>query len=106
MTHPDIVQRLREHATDWDGKQMPDLEPAKGDPTAGTLRQAADEITTLRQQLAEAREALEPFALQTALARAGRMTTQRVRRPLDDFDKARAIIAKIDATLTPGGNHG
>jgi len=54
--------------------------------------------------LREAREALEPFALQTTLARAGRMTTQRVRRPLDDFDKARATLTKLNALLTEAGN--
>jgi hypothetical protein len=50
---PTIVERLREHATDWNGEQMPDLEPAKGDPTAGTLREAAalikDMLEALRQ---------------------------------------------------------
>jgi hypothetical protein len=43
----DLIARLREHATDWDGSQMPDLEPAKGDPTAGDLRAAADLIERL-----------------------------------------------------------
>lgn len=47
----DIVGRLREHAADWNGEQMPDLEPAKGDPTAGVLRHAADEIERLRREL-------------------------------------------------------
>lgn len=46
----DIVERLREHATDWNGEQMPDLEPAKGDPTAGMLRHAADAIESLRTE--------------------------------------------------------
>lgn len=46
-----LVERLREHATDWDGRQMPDAEPAKGDPTAGTLRQAADRITALEAEI-------------------------------------------------------
>lgn len=50
----DITERLRWHATDWDGRQMPDLEPAKGDPTAGTLREAADEIERLRAALDQA----------------------------------------------------
>lgn len=49
----DLIERLREHATDWDGRQMPDLEPAKGDPTAGTLREAADLIATLQAREAE-----------------------------------------------------
>lgn len=57
----DIVERLREHATDWNGEQMPDLEPAKGDPTAGMLRHAADAIESLRAEnarLTEGRDAL------------------------------------------------
>lgn len=68
-----LVERLREHATDWDGRQMPDAEPAKGDPTAGTLRQAADRITTLEAELAAMKargdrlaEALGPFAAMAA----------------------------------------
>jgi polyhydroxyalkanoate synthesis regulator phasin len=47
----DITEKLRWHSIDWDGKQMPDLEPAKGDPTAGTMREAADEIERLREQV-------------------------------------------------------
>lgn len=57
----DIVERLREHATDWNGEQMPDLEPAKGDPTAGMLRHAADAVESLRAEnarLTEERDAL------------------------------------------------
>jgi hypothetical protein len=57
----DIVERLREHATDWNGEQMPDLEPAKGDPTAGMLRHAGDVIESLRAENArptEERDAL------------------------------------------------
>lgn len=53
----DIVERLEEHATDWDGQPMPDAEPAKGDPTAGLLREAARNIRlerTLRDNLARA----------------------------------------------------
>ena len=46
-----LVERLREHATDWNGEQMPDLEPAKGDPTAGFLREAATTIATLRERV-------------------------------------------------------
>jgi len=45
----DLVARLREHATDWNGEQMPDGEPAKGDPTAGLMREAAAEIEYLGQ---------------------------------------------------------
>lgn len=59
MTNNDLVKRLREHATDWDGMQMPDLEPAKGDPTAGTLREAADRIEQLEAENARLRSALE-----------------------------------------------
>lgn len=47
----DLEATLREHATDWDGRQMPDLEPAKGDPTAGTLRAAADGLHRYRETL-------------------------------------------------------
>lgn len=43
----ELIERLREHATDWNGEQMPDLEPAKSDPTAATLRQAATELQRL-----------------------------------------------------------
>lgn len=42
-----LCARLEEHATDWNGVQMPDAEPAKGDPTAGALRQAASLIRSL-----------------------------------------------------------
>jgi len=47
----DIVQRLREHATDWNGQQMADGEPAKADPTAGFLREAADRIEALEAEV-------------------------------------------------------
>ena len=52
--YDELVERFKEHATDWDGQQMPDGEPAKGDPTAGDLRKAATAITTLEAELAAA----------------------------------------------------
>ena len=51
----DIVQRLREHATDWNGQQMADGEPAKADPTAGFLREAADRIEALEAEVEKTR---------------------------------------------------
>jgi len=57
MTDPETIeQRLRDCATDWNGEQMPDNEPAKGDPTAGTLREAADLIASLRAEREVLRE--------------------------------------------------
>lgn len=58
----DIVERLLDHATDWNGEQMPDIEPAKGDPTAGTLRAAAGEIIYLQAKVDTLREALRSIA--------------------------------------------
>jgi len=53
----ELCARLEEHATDWNGVQMPDAEPAKGDPTAGALRQAASLIRSLAVRVeAEKRE--------------------------------------------------
>ena len=46
-----LIERFRWCATDWDGKQMPDGEPVKGDPTAGELRAAVEEIERLRNAL-------------------------------------------------------
>lgn len=47
-----LCRRLEEHATNWTiGAQMPDGEPAKGDPTAGTLRQAATLIRSLSSRV-------------------------------------------------------
>ena len=48
-----IQKWLRWCATDWNGEQMPDGEPAKGDPTAGELREAADIIDALSAGTAE-----------------------------------------------------
>lgn len=59
----DIVERLREHATDWNGEQMVDGEPAKGDPKAGLLRSAADLITSLRAELERKDAALREIDL-------------------------------------------
>lgn len=50
----DIVESLVWHATDWNGSQLADGEPAKGDPKAGLLRDCAYEIKRLRK-------ALKPF---------------------------------------------
>lgn len=47
----ELIAKLREHATDWDGRQMPDLEPAKGDPTAGTLRESAARLASLSAEV-------------------------------------------------------
>ena len=71
-----LCRRLEEHATDWNGAQMPDGEPAKGDPTAGTLRQAATLIRSLSSRAKEAERARreeelrEDARLGAALARA------------------------------------
>ncbi len=46
----DVVVKLWWHATDNDGGQIADGEPARGDPTAGLMRQAADELVKLRSQ--------------------------------------------------------
>lgn len=51
----ELCKQLEEHATDLDGRQMPDLEPAKGDPTAGTLRTAS---AIIRRLVAERGEAI------------------------------------------------
>src|SRR3546814_14986249 len=53
MTDDELIERLREHATDWNGDQMPGIEPAKGYPTAGTMRLAADRIKALSERVAE-----------------------------------------------------
>src|SRR3546814_6239502 len=52
MTNDELIERLREHATDWNGDQMPGIEPAKGYPTAGTMRLAADRIKALSERVA------------------------------------------------------
>lgn len=49
----DIVKRLREHATDWNGQKMADGEPAKGDPTAGFLREVANIVELLEGEVAK-----------------------------------------------------
>ena len=53
-----LCELLTEHATDWDGQQMPDLEPAKGDPTAGTLRRSVNMLHALVNENEELRLAL------------------------------------------------
>jgi hypothetical protein len=55
-----LVERLRAKRT-LPGGIVQTLNP-DGDLAAATLLAQADEITTLRQQVGEAREALEPFA--------------------------------------------
>ena len=49
----DLVKKLRKHATDWNGQQMADGEPAKSDPTAGFLRKVADFIEALEGDVSE-----------------------------------------------------
>src|SRR3546814_19476652 len=53
MTNDELIERLREHATDWKGDQMPGIEPAKGYPTAGTMSLVAARIKALSVLLAE-----------------------------------------------------
>lgn len=55
MAEQSIAERLREHATDWNGQPMADGEPAKGDPTAGLVRAAADQIDRLTKERDAAR---------------------------------------------------
>ena len=58
----DLASILRGHATDWNGEQMPDLEPAKGDPTAGLMRAAAGMIENLSARLTTlARDLKQPL---------------------------------------------
>lgn len=40
----DLIERAKDYATDWNGEPMKDLEPAKGDPTAGFMREVAHRI--------------------------------------------------------------
>ncbi len=54
----ELVKRLLEHATDWNGQQMPDLEPAKGDPTAGTVRSAALALEAMAGEVGRLRQLL------------------------------------------------
>lgn len=103
-----LIARLREHATDWNGEQMPDAEPAKGDPTAGLMREAAARVAVLEAErdalaarLAAVREAVE------AMKRACEQTATRVNRSdgtraysLGKWDAARAIFALLDAPTT------
>lgn len=98
----DIVERLREHATDWNGEQMPDLEPAKGDPTAGTLRYAADAIESLRAE--NARLTAERGALAEASAYLiDRLTKVSGGIVVRDLEEARgsydAALAKVKGGL-------
>ena len=62
MDDRDLIERAHEHATDWNGQQMPDLEPAKGDPTAGFMRAMADRLQALSAEVERLKEALKPFA--------------------------------------------
>src|SRR3546814_19396168 len=61
MTNDELIERLREHATDWNGDQMPGIEPAKGYPTAGTMRLAADRIKALSERVAELEAGVEKY---------------------------------------------
>lgn len=61
---------------------------------------------TAQALLQEAREVLEPFARDTALAHAGKMETMRIRLPLEVFDAARATLAKLDTFLKGDSNVG
>ena len=101
MTEPvetELVARLREHATDWTGEQMPDAEPAKSDPTAGTLRSAADEIERLQAELREACHERDGFHAERDMAR------ERLEWPPDQpYDGIAArdeTIAGLQAELT------
>lgn len=59
----DIVERLQEVCTDWDGSQMKDAEEPRAWLSVGEIREAANEIASLRKQLEDARsEALEEAA--------------------------------------------
>ena len=58
----DIVERLQDVCLDWDGSQMKDAEEPRNWLSVGEIREAASTIATLRKQLANAREALEPHA--------------------------------------------
>ena len=105
----DLIERLEEHATDWDGSQMPDIEPAKGDPTAGTLRAAAARIRELESanyRLTEERDRLKGWAdkyhdevleLQGRLATAEADAMERAARVLARAsDEIRALKPKAD----------
>lgn len=150
MTHPDIVQRLRDDEGELEsrfaitrcsgeqqianelrliasetecGQRQMHLEIAAQIVEQGQFLHPSDfvfaiqadadaaEITTLRQQLAEAREALEPFVSgyeHTSIFLRSREKMHETGRSLyaEDVQRARGVVAKIDATLTPGGNHG
>lgn len=114
MTHPDIVQRLLawRNANNFDYTKDEFLQY----PLA---IEAATEITTLRQQLAEAREANKSLvdALEDArgnLEFSKNAITHPNGRRAHHIDSADQIkidvldeaITAIDASLTPGGNHG
>jgi hypothetical protein len=99
MTHPDIVQRLQAMARG----EHDDL--SIGD-------EAATEITTLRQQLADAREALGkimpirvhdgPDYAEVYFSDGSKHSTQAMTMNPQDWRDIQDLCEK----LTPGGNHG
>lgn len=48
----DLIERLRVMCIDWDGTDMADEAETISTVTCGTMREAADEITALRERVA------------------------------------------------------
>ena len=59
MAERDVVERLRSWCTDWNGARMADGEPPRDGLHCDELREAADEITALREKCARLREEKE-----------------------------------------------
>lgn len=102
MTHPDIVQRLLDYAED----------PMRGlrvEVPKALCNQAATEITTLRQQLADVREWQNEARF--LLARIEEMDWSQdpdefARQWHGHVEPPLSRLSKHLKSITPGGNHG